>query len=432
MNIESATAPMTTFSRTAEHVMPTYGRQPVAMTRGSGSWLWDEDGKRYLDFCTGIAVCSIGHCHPAMQQAIQDQAAQLWHCSNLYHIPGQAMLAEFINTEVMAQPGKVFFSNSGAEANDGLIKAARRYGHARPKPDGTPRTLVLTFRQSFHGRTLGGIAATGQDKVKEGFDPMLPGFLHLPFNDLDAVAAAFGSGDVAAVLVEPIQGEGGVHVAEKAFLIGLADLCAQHDALLFYDEVQCGMGRAGAWRGWDTILGSDAEQARPDGVSWAKGMGGGFPIGAFWLGARAVSPTLALHDILGPGSHGSTYGGSPLASAVSLAVLREIRDAELCANAENMGKHLTAKLLKAKLPSVTGIRGQGLLLGIVLDTDAIQRSTTLPDGPTPAMRVVHACRDFGLLVPPAGPDVIRLLPPLNVSEEEIATALAILSRVLSE
>ena len=366
-----------------------------------------------------------------MRRALESQAATLWHCSNLYHIPQQAELAAFINTTVMARPGKVFFSNSGAEANDGLIKAARRFGHARPGPDGTPRTLVLTFNQSFHGRTLGGIAATGQDKVKEGFDPMLPGFRHLPFNDLPAVEAAMAGGDVAAVLVEPIQGEGGVNVADKAFLLGLAALCRRHDALLLFDEVQCGMGRAGTWNGWDAILGDDAAAARPDGVSWAKGMGGGFPIGAFWLGDREVSPALPLHDILGPGSHGSTYGGSPLASAVALAVLGEIQASGLAANAATIGAVLRDGIQAMHSPYISGTRGHGLLLGIVLDKDAIASAKHLPDGPTPAMRVVHACRAHGLLVPPAGPDVVRLLPPLNVTAGEAATALRILADVLA-
>lgn len=423
---------MNTIDLTAAYVMPTYGRQPIAIARGDGSWLWDEDGKKYLDFCTGIAVCALGHCHPAMQAALTGQAATLWHASNLYHLRGQAELAGFIVDEVMRLPGKVFFSNSGAEANDGLIKAARKFGHARPMPDGTPRTLVLTFNQSFHGRTLGGIAATGQAKVKDGFDPMLPGFRHLPFNDLDAAAAAMAGGEVAAVLVEPIQGEGGVNVASAAFLRGLRDLCRAHDALLFFDEVQCGMGRLGEWRGWDALPGMDDDGLDPDGVSWAKGMGGGFPIGGFWLGNRPVGgdTPLPLHDILGPGSHGSTYGGSPLASAVGLAVLKEIQQAGLLANTRRQGARLRDGVLALGSPMVCGVRGAGLLLGIALDPDVVQASTTLPPGPTPAMRVVTACRDHGLLVPPAGNETIRLLPPLNVSAAECEAALRILKSVL--
>lgn len=418
---------MDTSGLSADNIMPTYGRQPLVAERGEGAWLWDESGKRHLDFCTGIAVCSLGHCHPAMIAAIEKQARKLWHCSNLYHIRGQAELAAFINDTVMAQPGRVFFSNSGAEANDGLIKAARRYGHARPGADGQPRSLVLTFRQSFHGRTLGGIAATGQDKVKEGFDPMLPGFRHLPFNDTVALAEAMAGGDVIAVLLEAIQGEGGINAATPEFLGAAAELCHKHDALLFFDEVQCGMGRTGGWRGWEDVGGSGIT---PDGVSWAKGMGGGYPVGAFWLGERQVKPGQPLHQLLGPGSHGSTYGGSPMASAVSLAVLREIAKPEIFDNVAARSRQLREGALALGSPMVTGIRGAGLLLGITLDTAAVEKAEHLPPGPSAAMRVVFACREAGLLVPPAGAEVVRLLPPLNVTAEECARALEILRQVL--
>ena len=418
-----------TLTLSTQYVMPTYGRFPVTVARGEGSWLWDEAGTKYLDFCTGIAVCSLGHCHPVPRQALEAQAGVLWHCSNLYTTRPQAELARFLVETAAGLPGKVFFSNSGAEANDGLIKGARRYGHARPRPDGTPRTLVLTFKQSFHGRTLGGIAATGQDKVKEGFDPMLPGFRHLPFNDLAAVAEAMAGGEVVAVLAEAIQGEGGVNVVGKDFLLGLADLCRRHDALLFLDEIQCGLGRTGDWCGWQTVLGHDAAAFRPDGMSWAKGMGGGIPIGAFWLGDRPVKDGLPLHDLLGPGSHGSTYGGTPLASAVSLAVLREIETEALPANAAKAGRRLIDGIAALGSPLVRGMRGHGLLLGIVLDPEAVAKSS-LPEAATPAMRVVMGCLQEGLLVPPAGPEVVRLLPPLNVSDSEIDQALETLAMVL--
>ena len=367
--------PSDTVSLLATYVMPTYARFPVTAARGEGSWLWDEAGKRYLDFCTGIAFCSLGHAHPRMRQALEAQAATLWHCSNLYPTRPQAELARFLVETAAGLPGKVFFSNSGAEANDGLIKAARRYGHARPTPDGTPRTLILTFKQSFHGRTLGGIAATGQDKVKEGFDPMLPGFRHLPFDDLTAVAEAMAGGGVVAVLIEAIQGEGGVNVAGRDFLLGLADLCRRHDALLLFDEVQCGLGRTGDWCGWRTVLGREAAGVRPDGMSWAKGLGGGFPIGAFWLGDRAVADGLPLHDLLGAGSHGSTFGGTPLASAVALAVVREIEAAGLPAHARAIGARLEAGVAALRSPLVKEVRGCGLLLGIVLDPAAVGASS---------------------------------------------------------
>lgn len=423
-------APSDTVSLLSTYVMPTYARFPVTAARGEGSWLWDEAGKRYLDFCTGIASCSLGHAHPVLRKALEAQAATLWHCSNLYATRPQAELARFLVETAVGLPGKVFFSNSGAEANDGLIKAARRYGHARPDKDGTPRALILTFRQSFHGRTLGGIAATGQDKVKEGFDPLLPGFRHLPFNDLAAVAEAMAGGGVVAVLVEAIQGEGGVNVVGKEFLLGLADLCRRHDALLLFDEVQCGLGRTGDWCAWRTVLGREAAGLKPDGMSWAKGLGGGFPIGAFWLGDRAVADGLPLHDLLGAGSHGSTFGGTPLASAVALAVVREIAAAGLPARARAVGTRLEAGVAALCSPLVKEVRGCGLLLGVVLDPAAVGASS-LPEAATPSLRVVHACLREGLLVPPAGPEVVRLLPALTVSEGEADDALAILGRVLA-
>ena len=289
----------------------------MAAVRGEGARLWDSTGKCYLDFCAGIATCVLGHCHPVVTQALQKQAATLVHCSNLYQIPQQADLAEFIVTKCVERPGKVFFSNSGAESNDGLIKVARRYGHRRPQPDGKPRFEVLTFNKSFHGRTLGSMSATGQDKIKIGFDPMLPGFRHLPFNDLETAREAI-SPETVAFLLEPVQGEGGVNSVTPEFLRGLAELCREHDLLLLIDEVQCGFGRCGNIMGWRAV----APDVEPDGVSWAKALGGGFPIGGFWISDRAIDESgTELSSIMDPGSHGSTYGGNPLAATVSLAVL---------------------------------------------------------------------------------------------------------------
>lgn len=409
---------MSTTDRFHQHVLPTYARAPLALTRGEGVRVWDEDGRRYLDFCSGIAVCSLGHCHPRLVEAIRAQAGTLIHVSNLYQIPLQAELAREVNEHHVRLPGKLFFSNSGAEANDGLIKSARRFGHARPQADGSPRYEVLTFRQSFHGRTLGSMAATGQAKVQEGFDPLLPGFRHLPFNDLAALEDAIRP-ETAAILLEPVQGEGGVHLATPEFLRGLARLREKHDLLLFFDEVQAGFGRCGDSMAWRTI----APELRPDGISWAKGMGGGVPIGAFWLSDRPLAEGgPALSSLMGPGSHGSTYGGNPLVCAASLAVLRELRESDLAANALRQEARVRETIGSWEQPCVTAIRGRGLLLGVGLDPECV----ATPDGLSPALALVAALRERGLLLPPAGPDTIRLLPPLNVTDDEIDEALSIL------
>ena len=415
---------MTTTETFQQHVLPTYGRFPLVPVRGEGCRLWDETGKSYLDFCTGIAVCALGHCHPRVVAAIREQAGKLLHVSNLYQIPQQAELAEEINTHHVRLAGKVFFSNSGAEANDGLIKSARRFGHQRPQPDGAPRFEVITFLQSFHGRTLGSLSATGQAKIQEGFDPLLPGFRYLPYNDIAALEAGIHP-ETAAILLEPIQGEGGVNAATPEFLRAVARLCHKHDLLLLLDEVQTGFGRCGDAMAWRMI----APEIIPDGISWAKGMGGGVPIGAFWLNDRAIDATgTPLSSLMGPGSHGSTYGGNPLVCAASLAVLREIREQELATHAILMEVRIRETIRAWKLPVITEVRGHGLLLGVRLDPDRI----LTPEGKTPALVVVTELMARGLLLVPAGPHTIRLLPPLNVTEAEVDEALAILRGVLCQ
>ena len=413
---------MSTSDLFQQHVLPTYGRFPLVPVRGEGSHLWDESGKRYLDFCTGIAVCSLGHCHPRLVSAIREQAGNLLHCSNLYQIPQQAELAEEINTHHVNIPGKVFFSNSGAEANDGLIKSARRFGHKRPQADGSPRFEVITFQQSFHGRTLGSMSATGQAKIQEGFDPLLPGFRYLPYNNIVALEAGIHP-ETAAILLEPIQGEGGVNSATPEFLRAVAKVCKKHDLLLLFDEVQVGFGRCGDSMAWRMI----APEIEPDGISWAKGMGGGVPIGAFWLNDRAIDDEgTPLPSLMGPGSHGSTYGGNPLVCAASLAVLREIREKELTTHAILMESRIRGTIDSWNLSVITEVRGSGLLLGIGLDPDLIPA----PEGKTPALVVVTKLMENGLLTPPAGPNTFRLLPPLNVAESEIDEALAIVKATL--
>ncbi len=415
---------MTTPDLYAKNVLPTYGRFPLVPVRGFGCRLWDDAGKSYLDFCMGIAVCSLGHCHPKLVAAIRHQAGELMHVSNLYQHPLQAELAEEINLHHVRLPGKVFFSNSGAEANDGLIKAARRFGLKCPQPDGSQRYEVLTFLQSFHGRTLGAMAATGQAKIQEGFDPLLPGFRHLPFNDIASLEASIRP-ETAAILLEPIQGEGGVNCATPEFLRAVAEVCEKHNLLLFFDEVQAGFGRCGDAMAWRMI----APEIEPDGISWAKGMGGGVPIGAFWLSDRVTDHDgTAVSSLLGPGSHGSTYGGNPLVCAASLAVLQEIREKELPMNAILQEVRIRETIRSWKLPVVTEVRGQGLLLGIALDPARIP----IPEGKTPALVVVAKLMERGLIVPPAGPNTFRLLPPLNVTDAEVDEALVTIHSVLAE
>jgi len=404
----------------SEFVMGNYGRFPVAFERGEGSWIWDEDGSRYLDFGTGIAVCSLGHCHPAQVRAIAEQAGKLIHCSNLYQIRQQAELARFISEKVMQRPGKTFFCNSGAEADEALIKLGRKYGHDTGGPE---RFEIITCHGSFHGRTLGGVAATGQDKIKAGFEPSLEGFTHIPFNDADALRAAV-TPRTAAVLLEIVQGEGGIHVASPEFLQAAAELRAEHGILVMLDEVQCGLGRTGDLCGWDTALHGRDVGFEPDAVSWAKGLGGGFPIGAIWTGERC-------QEVLGPGTHGSTFGGTPLASAAGLAVLEEIVEAELPRNAALLGARIYSEAKGWNHPFIHDVRGLGLMIGFVLDAAAIESAPGFAEsGQTPSVFVVSALMKAGLLTVPAGPDVVRWLPALNVTEDEVTEALEIQKRVL--
>lgn len=388
-----------------DFVIPTYGRFDLDLARGSGCRVWDVGGREFLDFGAGIAVCALGHSHPEVADAVSGQARTLVHTSNLYRTGPQAELAEQLVG--FAGPGKVFFCNSGAEANEGLIKVARRFGST------TGRHEILTFSGSFHGRTMAGISATGQQKVKTGFGPLLDGFQHLPFGDLDAVASAIGPATVA-ILLEPVQGEGGIHIAREAFLTGLRELCDRHNLLLLFDEIQCGLGRTGEWCGWRSV----APEVQPDGVSWAKGIANGFPLGAFWIANAVRDDRGPLCDLLGPGSHGTTFGGNPVVCAAALKVVEIIERDHLRAAATALGDRLVSGLLDAAIPGVTGIRSLGLMVGVQLDPAAFP-------GPRPAAleAVLHAM-DEGLLLIPAGESVVRFLPPLNVSSDEIDEAVA--------
>ncbi|MGA0848376.1 MAG: aspartate aminotransferase family protein [Chthoniobacterales bacterium] len=396
----------TTADLYARHVMPTYGRFPVALVRGKGARVWDEDGRCYLDFTSGIAVNSLGHAHPALQKALAAQAGTLVHTSNLFLTRPQAELAARL-TSMVGAPGKVFFCNSGAEANEGLYKLARKHG----APHG--RSGIVSLDGSFHGRTLGGINATGQLKVKLGFGPAIEGFVNVPAR-IECVAQAIDK-RTAAIFVEPIQGEGGVRPLPADFLRALRSLCDEHGLLLMFDEVQCGLGRTGSWCGWHAL---GAKDVVPDAVSWAKGIGGGFPLGAFW----AREP---YADLLGPGTHGTTYGGSPLACAAANAVFDTIEAEDLLANARERGAQLAENV--RTFPLVREVRGTGLLLGVETDDFSAE------DGEegTPALRLTRRLIKAGLLVVPAGDRVIRLLPPLNVTAAECAEAEEILRSVLA-
>ena len=425
------------------YVIPTYGRFDVKLARGQGSVVWDEAGKRYLDFGAGIAVTSIGHCHPRVLAAMHAQLGTLVHTSNLYYTRPQAELAERL-VRLTGAPGKVFFCNSGAEANEALYKLARKFGNEGVPPapkhsvgemiatDGC-RHGIITMEGSFHGRTLAGIAATGQEKVKKGFEPAVPGFQHVPFNDGPALLAAVQAPGVVAVLMEPIQGEGGVHPASAAFLKMARELCDLHGLLLMFDEVQCGLGRTGDWCGWKTLLG-DAS-VMPDAVSWAKGIAGGFPLGAMWASDRPVAlktgVTMPLCDLLGPGSHGTTFGGTPLVSAGANEVLAVIEEEDMLANARTLGAHALAALRALGSPLVADARGVGLMLAVELAPDFAARVLTLPPGKAPALFLVETLHAAGLLTVPSGTHAIRWLPPLNVARAEVDEAVEILRATLA-
>ncbi len=406
------------------YVLGNYAGFPLNLTRGRGSRVYDEEGREYLDFCTGLAVCSLGHSHPKLVEALREQAEELIHVSNLYRNRNQALAAKRL-VEVVGTPGRVFFSNSGAESNEAAIKLARKFFWVtRPnveEADAVPE--VISFSTSFHGRTLAGIAATGQDKVKLGFGPMPVGFRHVTFNDSEAARSAVNA-QTAAFLVEPIQGEGGIHVATPQFLRTLADLCKEHNLLLIFDEVQCGLGRAGDWCCWKAL---GVPEIQPDVVTWAKGIGGGFPVGAVWISDRRVRSgdhgEIALHALLGPGSHGTTYGGAPLTTAVVLAVLQAIDEEGLLTNVTQRSQQAMTLLKRLNSPLIHEVRGVGLMIGISFHKDRLAQALGIDAKiRSPAAELSARLIEEGLLAPPAGPGVLRWLPPLNVTADEITEA----------
>ncbi|MFB5086113.1 acetylornithine transaminase [Psychrobacillus sp. PGGUH221] len=366
-----------------------YARRPVHLVQGKGTLILDDTGKEYLDFTSGIAVLSLGHAHPAIVEAIQQQSEKLWHTSNLFESPGQEQLAVTLVKDTHL--AHAFFCNSGAEANEAAIKLARKH---------TGKHVIITFEKSFHGRTFGAMSATGQDKVRNGFGPLLDTFRTVPFNDIEQLESAIDE-KVAAIMLEVIQGEGGVNQVTPEFAQVIADICKSKGILLIIDEVQTGIGRTGTRYAYEqTVL-------KPDIMTLAKGLGGGFPIGAM-LG------TSALHDSFGPGTHGTTFGGNPLAVAVAQTVLDNVFTTKFLDEVNEKSSYFLAKL-KVELPEYP-IVGSGLLLGIVCKEEAAP--------------YIALAEEAGLLLVAAGPNVIRLLPPLTVSLEEIDQAVNILSSIL--
>jgi acetylornithine aminotransferase len=380
--------------------MQTYARQPISIVRGRGSKVYDMEGREYVDFVGGIAVNILGHGHPDLVQAIQRQAAQLIHVSNLYYTEPQVKLAQMLVDHSFAD--RVFFCNSGAEANEAAIKLARRYGHER---HGAGRFEIITMKNSFHGRTLATITATGQDKVQKGFEPLMPGFVYAAFNDLSAIEALV-SEKTAAIMLEPIQGEGGVYVADREYLKNLRALCTQKDILLIFDEVQTGMGRTG------TLFAYEQLGVEPDIMTLAKGLGGGMPIGA----CLAKEPVAAAFT---PGTHASTFGGNPLACAAALAVCRVLLEGRVLDQAKRMGEYLAKGLAdcKDRHRVVREVRGLGLLRGMELDIDA--------------KAVVADCLARGLLVNATSERVLRFVPPLIITQPEIDRLIETLTSIFN-
>ena len=374
-------------------VLPTYSRAPMTFVKGEGTWLIEADGRRFLDLGAGIAVNALGHAHPALVKAITDQAGALWHTSNLYHIPQQQMLADKLVDATFADT--VFFTNSGTEACELAVKMARKYWYDKGEED---RIEIITFDGSFHGRSAAGIAAAGSEKMTKGFGPLLEGFTHLSFGDHDALTAAV-SDKTAAILVEPIQGEGGIRPLPDQCLKGLRDLCDTYGILLILDEVQCGVGRTGK------LFAHEWAGIEPDIMMVAKGIGGGFPLGAVLATENAASGMTA-------GTHGSTYGGNPLGCAVGCAVLDHINTPEFLADVNRKSGLFRQKLegLIASYPDVfDSVRGAGLMLGLKCKATNID--------------VVNAGYDAHVITVPAADNVIRLLPPLTITDDEIAMAI---------
>jgi acetylornithine/N-succinyldiaminopimelate aminotransferase len=382
--------------------MTTYARQPVSFVRGQGVWLWDTQGRRYLDALSGIAVCGLGHAYPAVTKAICEQAGMLMHTSNLFTIDIQTQLGQRLCA--IAGMDTTFFCNSGAEANEAAIKLARLYGHNR----GIDNPVVIAMEDSFHGRTLATLTATGNAKLQRGFEPLVPGFVRAPYNDIDALEAiARDRDDIVAVLAEPITGEGGIRIPDAGYLAALRRLCDTQGWLLMLDEIQTGMGRTGRWFCYQH------EETLPDVMTLAKALGNGFPIGAC-LARGTAAQTFT------PGAHGTTFGGNPLACRAALTVIDTIDRNRLCKRARESGEYLIAGLRQAmdSVEGVVEIQGRGLMVGIKLDR--------------PCAGIVHQALEQGLIINVTAGNVIRLLPPLIIERAEIDMIVAIVARLVHE
>ncbi len=385
---------------TEQYCLGTYAERHVALVRGKGAHVWDADGKRYVDCLSGIGVNNLGHCHPAVVEAIRKQAETLMHVSNIYLIEPQAQLAQLLCEHTFAT--KVFFANSGAEVVEGALKLARKYAR---KQGHAGRFGFVSMENSFHGRTYGAVTATGQDKYHKDFEPMLPGFRYVALNDLAAAKAAVDE-ETCAILVEPVQGEGGIRIAEDSYLQGLRALCDERDLMLIFDEVQCGNGRTGR------LYAYMHSGVVPDVLVTAKGLGGGVPIGALLVGPKCES-------IFEPGSHATTFGGNPLATAAGLAALRTLLDQGLTERAESLGSELLSRLrdIQKRVKGVREVRGRGLMIGVELDR--------------PALPIVQEMMQRGFLLGRAGENVLRLLPPLVIEQDDLDAMLHNLREVLS-
>jgi acetylornithine/N-succinyldiaminopimelate aminotransferase len=389
-------APDPVVTRPMPHVMNTYGRLPIALSHGKGCWVWDTEGRRYLDGLGGIAVNTLGHGHPKLVPALQDQVAKMIHCSNYYEVPLQEQLAAKLCE--LSGLSSAFFCNSGLEANEGALKIARKFGHDK----GIERPEIIVYEKAFHGRSIATLSATGNVKVQAGFGPLVEGFVRVPLNDLAAVReVARTNPNVVAVFLEVIQGEGGVNQSRSEYLQGVRQLCDEQDWLLMLDEVQCGMGRTGKWfaHQWAGI--------KPDVMPLAKGLSSGVPVGAIVVGPRAM-------DVLGPGNHGTTFGGNPLAMRAGVETLRIMEEDGLLANAADVGAVLRRALEDglAGLPGVVEFRGAGLMIGIELDR--------------PCGALLAQAAEAGLMISVTAERVIRLLPALILSEDEARQIAAIL------
>ncbi len=395
------TATKTLIADSQRYIANTYSRYPLVLVRGQGCKVWTNDGKEYFDFVAGLAVCNLGHCHPKVVQAIQDQSRKLIHVSNFYHIEPQIELAKLLCENSFAD--RVFFCNSGAEANEAAMKLAKKYAKDTGR---TERFEIITMEKSFHGRTMATITATGQEKFHKGFDPLVPGYKYVPFNDMEAVLRAV-TPNTCAIMVEPIQGEGGVNCPSDGYLRELRELCRKRGILLIYDEVQVGMGRTGK------LFAYEHEGVYPDIMTLAKSLAGGVPIGAM-LATEEVAKSF------GPGTHASTFGGNPLATAAGVAAVSTLLEDGVLENCRRVGEHFFNRLmdLKGEYPFIKEVRGRGLIIGMELGFEGSQ--------------IVTRCMEEGFLINCIMDNVLRFLPPLIVTTKEVDQLLGALDRILGE